>query len=184
MFFRLSAPKLVTPDVYSFTELVVGMECRRRPMFIIITIAAKVTGRPFRSRKWEVIEGRTCREGRQNRWPNIDQRNIPCHARHTQFKVGGSRGSRSVFPWLASEEDLTCCPAYDPNPDSYPCIPESSSHLLLRPVQDFLVLLSTHCHNASARGTQLWETQYWFCIFCLISSISGIITKAVLISNL
>jgi len=48
----MSAPKLVTPNVYSYTELTVRKECRKRPLFIIITIAAKVTNRSLRSHKW------------------------------------------------------------------------------------------------------------------------------------
>jgi len=47
----VSAPKLITPNIYSYTELTVGMEGRKRPLFIIITIAAKVTDRPHRSYK-------------------------------------------------------------------------------------------------------------------------------------
>jgi len=47
----LSAPKLITPNIYNFTELMVEMECRRRPLFIIITIVAKVTNRSLRSCK-------------------------------------------------------------------------------------------------------------------------------------
>jgi len=39
----VSFPKLITPNVYSYTELIVGKECRKRPLFIIITIAAKIT---------------------------------------------------------------------------------------------------------------------------------------------
>jgi len=42
------APKLITSNVYSYTELTVGMECRKRSLLIISTIAAKVTDRPFR----------------------------------------------------------------------------------------------------------------------------------------
>jgi len=41
----LPTPKLITPNVYSYTELTVGKECRKRALFIIITIAAKVTDR-------------------------------------------------------------------------------------------------------------------------------------------
>jgi len=32
----LSAPKLITPNIYSYTELMLGMECRKRPLFINI----------------------------------------------------------------------------------------------------------------------------------------------------
>jgi len=45
--FTVSTPKLITPNVYSHTELTVGMECTKRPLFIIISTAAKVTDRPF-----------------------------------------------------------------------------------------------------------------------------------------
>jgi len=53
----MSTPKLVSPKVYSFTELVVGKECRKRPQFLVIIIAAKITDRPFTSRKWGVVKG-------------------------------------------------------------------------------------------------------------------------------
>jgi len=43
----MSAPKLITPNIYSLTELTLGMECRKWPLLIIITVAAKVTDRPF-----------------------------------------------------------------------------------------------------------------------------------------
>jgi len=45
----VSTPKLITPNVYNFTELTVGKESRKRPLFVIITIAAKVTDRSLRS---------------------------------------------------------------------------------------------------------------------------------------
>jgi len=41
---------------------------------------------------------------------------------------------------VASEEDLAYCPACDPDQYSSQRIPESSFHLLLRPVRDFLAL--------------------------------------------
>jgi len=44
----MSTPELTTPDVYIYTELTVGKECRKRPLFIIITIAAKLTDRSLR----------------------------------------------------------------------------------------------------------------------------------------
>jgi len=47
----LFTPKLIIPDVYSYTELMVGKECRKRPLFIIITTAAKATDRSLKSRK-------------------------------------------------------------------------------------------------------------------------------------
>jgi len=46
----VSTPKLITPDVYGYTELMVGKECKRS-LFTIVTIAANVTDRPLRSRK-------------------------------------------------------------------------------------------------------------------------------------
>jgi len=50
-------------DGYRYTELTVGKKCRKRPLFIIIATAAKVTDGPLRSRKWGVGRGRTCGEG-------------------------------------------------------------------------------------------------------------------------
>ena len=92
-----------------------------------------------------------------------------CHTPPTQFEAGGSRGPHSLHPWPASDEDPAYCPACDPDPDSDSCVPESSFLLLLRPVWDFLVLPGSCSCN-----TQLWETQYWFCIFCFISLIINI----------
>ena len=59
-----SAPKLRTPNVCTYTELAVGMEGRKGPVFVVIAIAATVTDRPFRPHQWGVVKGRTRREGR------------------------------------------------------------------------------------------------------------------------
>jgi len=112
---------------------------KKRPMFIIISIPAKVFDTPRMFHKWGVIKSCTAGRGRQNSWPDTDQRGIPCHTRHTHFKAGGSWGSFFLRPWPASEEDPARCPACDRDPDSDLWIPESSSHLLLSPVWDFLV---------------------------------------------
>jgi len=45
------AKALITPNVYNYTELKVGKECKTRPLFIIITVAAKVTDRSLSSHK-------------------------------------------------------------------------------------------------------------------------------------
>jgi len=45
----VSAAELITPDVYSFPDPMVGMKGRKRPLFLIITRTAKVIDRPFRS---------------------------------------------------------------------------------------------------------------------------------------
>ena len=45
----MSAPKLITSNVYSYTELTVGKERRKRPLYIIIAIAAKVTDESLQS---------------------------------------------------------------------------------------------------------------------------------------
>ena len=157
---------MITPNVYSYTELTVGMEGRKMLMFVIITIAAKVIDRPVRFHKWGVVKGGTCREGRTRLvTQGIDQRDIPRHARHTQFKAGVSQGSHSLCARPASEEDLARCPACDHDPDSNLCIPESSCCLLMSPVQDFLVLPGSCWWDANACSTQLWETQYHFYIF-------------------
>jgi len=50
-YFTVSAPKLVAPNVYSYTELMIRKECRKRPLFTIITVVAKVTDRALRSPK-------------------------------------------------------------------------------------------------------------------------------------
>ena len=151
----------------------VAKECRRRPIFIIITIAAKVTDRSLRSYKWGVVKSCTCRKGQTEQvaqyWP--PQYSI-CHTPHTQFEAGGSQGAHSLHPWLVSEEDPAPCPVCDPDPNCYLCIPEYSSHLLLSPVWDFLVLPGSWWWDTSPCNTQLRETQYWFCIFCFISLIS------------
>jgi len=54
---------MITPNICSYTELMVGKECRKTPLFIIITTAAKVTNRSLRSCKWGVGKGCTCGEG-------------------------------------------------------------------------------------------------------------------------
>ena len=108
----MSAPKLITPNAYSFTELVVGIECRKRPIFIIITIAAKVTDRPFRSHKWGVkgshLQGGTDRTGD----PILT--NVVCHATHVvlslkledheglSFLVHGQLPKRTLFLILSA----------------------------------------------------------------------------------
>jgi len=59
-------------------------------MFIIVTIAATVTDRPWAGR------------GRQDRWSDTDPSGIACHACDTEFKARQSRGSHSLHPWPAS----------------------------------------------------------------------------------
>jgi len=116
------------------------------------------------------------RSGGQDTWPDIDQLVILRHAHHTHFKSGGSWGSLSLHPWLPSEEDPAYCPACDPNVDSGPCIPESSSCLL--PAEASLGHLGAAQKLLAGRqrpGTQLRETQYWLCIFCFISLFINII---------
>ena len=149
----------------------VGKECRKRPLFIIITTAANVTDRSLRSRKWGVGSGRICGEGWQDRWLDVDQRGIPRQARHIQFKDEGSRGSRSLWPHPPSEEDPAPCPARDPDPDSDPCIPESSSCPLLSPVQDLLVLPGSCWRDARApapNSRKLSIGLVYFALFLLL----------------
>lgn len=57
---------------------------------------------------------------------------------YTSYLEMGDHKSLSllVYGWHLK---TVCSPACDPDPDSSPCIPESSSHLLLTPVQDLLV---------------------------------------------
>jgi len=125
-----------------------------------------------------VLAGR----GGQDRGPNIDPHSIPCHACDARFKAGWSWRSRFLHPWPPSEEDLARCSACNPDPDSCPCIPESSSCLLLRTVWDLLVLPSG-CWQEPARSTQLQETHYQFCIFYIISLIINIISIISIISK-
>jgi len=64
------------------------------------------------------------------------------HAVHVilSLKLWDHEGLALLHPWSASEEDPACCSTCDPDPDSDPCIPKSSSHLLPRPVRESLVL--------------------------------------------
>ena len=86
----------MTPNVYSGTELMIGKECRKRPMFIIITVAAKVTNRALRSCKWGVVKGCTCGEG----WTEQMTRCWPARYSmpHTSYSVN-SWGTTRV--WLS-----------------------------------------------------------------------------------
>jgi len=54
--------------------------------------------------------------------------------------------------------------AFDPDPDSNPCIPESSSCLLLRPVWDFLELPGSCWWGTSspAPGNSVLVLYIWF----------------------
>jgi len=62
------------------------------------------------------------------------------HAMHIMLSVKrGDHEGLTLHPWLASEEDLAPHPACDPDPDTDPCIPKSSSCLLGSPVWDCLV---------------------------------------------
>ena len=107
------------------------------PMLTVVTVAAKAADGPSGFRKRGVAKGCTCGEGQAEQ---VTQHGLTwCHTTRTQFKAGGSRGSHSLRPWLDPEEDPAPCPAGEPDPDSDPCIPESSSHLLWCPVQGVLV---------------------------------------------
>jgi len=144
---------------------------QKRPLFITITIAAKIIDRSLRSRKGGVVKGHTCREGQieQVTWCWPTRYSMPCMS----------------YSWSTSEEDPDPCLSCDPDPGSKPCIPESGSCLLLSPVQDFLVsALQPLAWCQPPHGAQVWEIKYWLCIFCIIALITSIISKAVLIYNL
>ena len=144
MFFRQCPLQIwLTPTVSSYTELMVGMEGRKRPMFIIIAIAAKVADRPFMSPKWGVVKCHTCREGRQNRGRDIDLHGIPCHKRHTQFKARGSQGSHSLHPWWLLKRTLLIV---------LPVI------LINIPVSAFLNPVSTYCWGQSGTSWRCLAT--------------------------
>ena len=105
--------------------------------------------------------------GGRDRWPDPDQCGIPCCAHHTQFKAGGSRGSHSLHPCPTSAEDPARCSACNLDPDSDPCIPESSSCLLPRPVRDFLVLPGRCWQDASAPAPNSEKLSIGFVYFVL-----------------
>ena len=159
----------------------VAKECRRRPIFIIITIAAKVTDRSLRSYKWGVVKSCTCRKGQTEQvaqyWP--PQYSI-CHTPHTQFEAGGSQRSRSLGPWPASEKDpahcFTCCHYLD----SDPCIPESSSHLLPSRVWDFLVLSGSCWQDTSTPASNSRKLSVDFVYFILFLSLLTLLVLLVM----
>ena len=129
-------------------------------MLIIIAIAAKVIGRPFRFHKWGVVKGCTYRTGDPILTSEV------FHAIClTQFKASGSQGSGSLCPWQPSEEDCPPCPACNPDPDSDPCIAEGSSCLLLCPVQDFLVLPGSCSQDSSALAPSSGKISVGFVYF-------------------
>jgi len=90
------------------------MEGRKRPLFIIIAIAAKVTGRPFRSCKCEVTKGRTCREGWAEPCGDPVLINEVFHAMHVilSLKLGDHEGlALFVHGWLPKRTLLLVLPA-------------------------------------------------------------------------
>ena len=122
--------------------------------------------------------------GGQDRWPDTDRQVIPCHASDTQFKAWGSWGSRSLRPWLASEEDPAHCPTCDPDPDSDPCIPEPSSCLLPSPVQDCLVLPGSCWWDASTPAPNSRKLSISFVYFSLFFLLLILLVLLVLLEKL
>ena len=159
------------------------MEGRKRPLFIIITIAAKVTDRTLRSLKWGVVKGRTCREeqtGQVTRlWPS--RYSMPC----TSYSVWSWGITKVALSWsMASFWKGPCSLFYLLSLSrfwslyswvQFPSTAESSLGLPGAVWQ----LLAGHQHPS----IQLQETQYWFCIFCIISLIINIISIITVISK-
>ena len=161
----LSTPKLVTPHVYSFTKLAVGMECRKRPLFIIITMAAMVTDRLLRFCKRGIIKGHTCGEDRTGD-PMLT--NTVFHAVHVilSLKLGDHKGLALFLHGCLLKRTL---------PVVLPVI------LIQIPIRAFPSPVPAYCRGQSAAGwccpaaaggmpapgTQLWETQGWFGICSL-----------------
>jgi len=86
------------------------------------------------------------------------------------LKLGDHEGLVLLCPWSPSEEEPAHCPACDPDPDSYPCVPESNSCLLPRPVQDFLVLSGSCWQDTSAlaRNSRKLSIGFVYFILCLL----------------
>jgi len=104
------------------------------------------------------------------------------------LKLGDHEGLALLHPWPASEEGPTCYSACNRDPDSDLCIPEPSSHLPLRPVQDFLVLPGSCWWATSApapSSRKLSILFVYFALFLLILLVLfSVISKAVLICSL
>lgn len=105
---------------------------------------------------------------------------IPSHTHLIWFQAEGSWGASSFLSWLTFEEDPSPFSAFNPNPDSSPCVLESSFQLLQSPVQEFLV--STLQLLAWPHGMILWSFGRLTIdfVFCTISLIIRFISKAVL----
>jgi len=186
----LSAPQLITPNVCSFTELTVGKECRRKPLFVIITVAFKVTNRPLGSCKVRSREGSHLQGGEDRTGDPI----LTSEVFHTMqvtlsLKLVDHKGlALFVHVWLLKMTLIFVLPVI----------------LIQIPIRELLSPAHVCCQDQSGTawcclvaaggtpvsGTQLWETQCQFCIFCIISlvinivSIITVISRAVLIFNL
>jgi len=185
-YFTVSAPKLITPDVYSFSELMVGTEHRKRPLFIIITIAAKVTDRPQvpQVRSWKGLH----LQGGADRTSDPVLTSAVFHAMHVilSLKLGDHEGlALFVLGHLLQRTLLVVLPAI----------------LIQIPIHAFLSPVPACCRGQSRTawccltaaggmpvpGTQLQETQcqfYGFSFISLIFNIISVMSKVVLIFNL
>ena len=78
----------------SLTELTVGEECSKRPLFIIITVAAQVTDRSLGSHKRGVGRGRSYLRGGADRTGDPMMSSVVFHAVHVVlgFKLGDHEG--------------------------------------------------------------------------------------------
>jgi len=161
----------------------VGKECRKRPFFTIITIAAKVTDRPFRlqlkSRKGSYLRGGADRTGDPILTSEV------FHAMHVMLglTLGDHEGlALFVYGCLLKRTLLAVLPAI---------LIQILIRVSLSPVP---ICCRGHSRTAwcclaaaggtPVPGTQLRETQCQFCIFCFIYLIINVISKAVLIFNL
>ena len=75
--------------------------------------------------------------------------------------------SRFLCPWLASEFNPAHWPACYPDPDCDLCIPDFSSCVLPRPVQDFPVLPGSCCWDDSAPAPSSRKLSIGFLYFAL-----------------
>lgn len=87
------------------------------------------------------------------------------------LKLGDHESLAFFFSWRPSEKVPVGCPACNPDPDSRSCIPESSSCLLITPVQDSLVsalqLLAPHqpSRQAIPGSSERFNIGFYFLYF-------------------
>ena len=157
---------------------------QKGPMFIIISVAAKVIDRTLMLCKWGVVKDSYLQT-------RLDRTSDPVFTSEVfhpiqvilSLNLGDHEGfTLFVLRWLLKRTLLIVLPVI---------LIQILIQAFLNPVPIFCWVhprtsgcLPGSCwHNARPRSTQFWEAQYQFCIYCT-SPIISIISKAVLISSL